>query len=803
MEIIKNRIVIHFHTPINWALVKDSLCDLKVDYSTQVPQIGMFVVVVDIKTADEILAKLKADPNIRSAMFDVRLDPSATFTSIAPNDSYGNLQYAIKSMHVLEAQKYQKGNPIIKIGVIDTGLNTSHEDFINQNIIVTTNDFDKIHGTTVASCIAPETDNGLGVIGVAPNVTLAVYGTGFANSEIISHIYHAIGNDVPIISASFGAITNNLTGDLEQPIRDFWDSGGLYIMAAGNENADGTRYPRVAECQLFVGAVDSKNSKTWFTNWGTLIDVCSPGERIYSAFVHGGYGYWDGTSASCPHVSAVAGLVLSENKNLTNVQLKSLLKECVDGSKDFSFRKHFTNPDGVGVINALKAVLKARSLRREFKNSLIPIINFLGVPVDNGNISNGILTTIVPQNTTIEVLCYGQKWNENGILKLYHGENLVYSGGVQEYPKVSDGMVIEDGLKFETQSDFSSFSGMDYQVDTEFKYSNNASIKLINNGPGYKYISKSIDLTDYNILAFRINGAVENDWEYKSQLDVLVDDSLVLNIDAGGGMANVLFFNWDQILVDISSFSGVKTIKIGLSIEEAYQDKSMWVDEIIFSDLELPSINVGVSSVTGDLLLVAECNDIDAAYYIPLNGEPRLMTSSVDFSENTVEIASWEGATTYYKWDDGQYTEYSQPLSVQGEVLSYYSGDTVFSETPKVLTIDFDPPLTTAFPLSGIYDKETLIELSEVGQDISQPVSIFYRWNDGTWYLYQSPIPIRTGTLEWYGVDAIGNQESVRSATYQILSSIKKLDGTPAGLIKKLNGSPAGIIKRLVGGSWQ
>lgn len=117
--------------------------------------------------------------------------------------------------------------------------------------------------------------------------------------------------------------------------------GGLAIFAAGNEYAAMPGYPGAYSKCISVAAVAADYTPASYTNYGIEVDLCAPGGdaeyygeigvddiyyyedgfkdadaqgSIFSTIVRNGlpaYGYMDGTSMACPHVSGVAALGLS------------------------------------------------------------------------------------------------------------------------------------------------------------------------------------------------------------------------------------------------------------------------------------------------------------------------------------------------------------------------------------------------------------------------------------------------------------------------------------------------------------
>ena len=99
--------------------------------------------------------------------------------------------------------------------------------------------------------------------------------------------------------------------------------------------------------------------KSRFSNYGTGIDICAPGDPIL-ATVQGRYlgnsryGSLEGTSMAAPAAAAVAALILSENPNFSREEVLNKLYKSVDNI-DGKNRK-YKGLLGAGRINVFKAV---------------------------------------------------------------------------------------------------------------------------------------------------------------------------------------------------------------------------------------------------------------------------------------------------------------------------------------------------------------------------------------------------------------------------------------------------------------
>ncbi|MBD0405187.1 S8 family serine peptidase, partial [Flammeovirga sp. EKP202] len=312
---------------------------------------------------------------------------------------------------LLNAWQINAGDNSVIVAVTDAGIDTEHID-LSANIWVNENEIpnngidddgngyiDDIHGynfaydngeiekgqhgTHVGGTIGAVNNNTIGVSGVAGGdgsgngvklmSCMAFANSGFSGGIAQSYVY-AADNGAVISQNSWG---HSQPTYFDQEILDAIDyfiaeagnysnspmKGGLVIFAAGNDNDDDLYYPGYYEPILTVGATTNEDKKAYYSNYGDWVDIVAPGgetigsseKGVLSTLPNDNYGYFQGTSMACPHVSGVAALVVSAAKGtITNSELREILEQATD---DISSQNPLFNGKlGYGRINAEKAL---------------------------------------------------------------------------------------------------------------------------------------------------------------------------------------------------------------------------------------------------------------------------------------------------------------------------------------------------------------------------------------------------------------------------------------------------------------
>lgn len=249
------------------------------------------------------------------------------------------------------------------------------------------------HATHVAGTVGAVNNNGIGVSGIAGGSGSAD-GVRIMSCEILGGTGAGNTPDSYIYAADMGAVISqnswgyNYPGDYEQSVLDAIDyfiaeagnypgspmKGGVVLFAAGNSAIEEASYPGYYEPCIAVSALNASYYLTVYSNYGTWVDISAPGGQaednanidpnseyengILSTLDNDSYGFMDGTSMACPHVSGVAALVVSKYGGavFTNTDLKNRLLTGTRFLDTIPANQSYTGKLGSGSTDAILAL---------------------------------------------------------------------------------------------------------------------------------------------------------------------------------------------------------------------------------------------------------------------------------------------------------------------------------------------------------------------------------------------------------------------------------------------------------------
>lgn len=345
-----------------------------------------------------------------------------------PNDSLFHKQWALNPTlstahsRVLEAWQAQANHEPVIVAVIDTGIDWTHPDlvdniwqnlaedadgdgstiaFLNGRWQLDPGDLDGVdqdangyiddligwdffendnnpydfagHGTHLAGVIGAVPNNRVGIAGINPNVRLMALRTG-STSHNLSYprartaMAYASENGAKVVNISWGS--GSVSGSFQRAVQEAGANNVLTVAGIGNSRLDvnsggGSFYPAAypGETILAVGAHTAADVLWSDSNYGYLsVDLFAPGDSIWSTLPNDRYGPSGGTSMATAVVSGIASLVLSQNPSLTAIDVRHILMSSVTPQPVYEGKARSS-----GRINAAQALAQAQPSALRFE----------------------------------------------------------------------------------------------------------------------------------------------------------------------------------------------------------------------------------------------------------------------------------------------------------------------------------------------------------------------------------------------------------------------------------------------------
>ncbi|MCD6249995.1 MAG: S8 family serine peptidase [candidate division Zixibacteria bacterium] len=222
------------------------------------------------------------------------------------------------------------------------------------------------HGTHLAGIIVANHDQ-TGIAGIASSAEIMAVKIRPNGTTVVGAmgIVYAVNAGANVLNISWGTPFETLI--LLDAVRFARDNGVLVCVSSGNSGDARLYYPAAFDESFTVGAANSSGNVTYFSTYGSHLDLVAPGQNILSLRAAGtdmyaganepdvhivgdndNYYLADGTSMAAPMVAGAAALIWSIRPQLTLDQLEfDLLHGARDIVDPFGLGDSLPGPDSL------------------------------------------------------------------------------------------------------------------------------------------------------------------------------------------------------------------------------------------------------------------------------------------------------------------------------------------------------------------------------------------------------------------------------------------------------------------------
>jgi serine protease len=304
-----------------------------------------------------------------------------------PNDPLVGSQYYLDLISAFEAWNISMGDSTIIVGIVDTGIDPTHVELVDQiayNYLDPVNGIDddgdgfidnfmgwniaennynvtadvNPHGVGVAGIVAAKSDNEVGIAGVAPEVKILpvkiMSNNGLLKSSYEGVVYAAEHGCNIIVCSWGGVMPSNLGREVIRYVVD--ELGVLVVAAAGNSRNENLYYPASYPGVVSVLASNQFDHKWEGSTYGYRIDIAAPGQNILSTAFGNTYSSTSGTSNAAPIVAGVASVVKSLRPHLNPYQVAAQIKATAMWLDTMPANVPYIDKMGAGRVDMFNAV---------------------------------------------------------------------------------------------------------------------------------------------------------------------------------------------------------------------------------------------------------------------------------------------------------------------------------------------------------------------------------------------------------------------------------------------------------------
>jgi subtilisin family serine protease len=271
--------------------------------------------------------RLSQDPRVAFVEEDSIMEAVVTQN----NAPWGLDRIGQRTLPLNGAYSYTTTGSGVNVYIIDTGIRRTHTQFGGRAVI----GFDAIgdgrntndchgHGTHVAGIVGASTYGVAKAVRLFAVRVLSCSGSG-SNSGVIAGVNWVTQNHIDPAVANM-SLGGGISTALDNAVRNSIAAGVTYSIAAGNSNTNAANSSpaRVAEA-ITVGSSTRTDTRSSFSNFGSVVDIFAPGSSILSTWRTSdtATATLSGTSMAAPHVAGVAARFLQSNRTASPAAVRN------------------------------------------------------------------------------------------------------------------------------------------------------------------------------------------------------------------------------------------------------------------------------------------------------------------------------------------------------------------------------------------------------------------------------------------------------------------------------------------------
>lgn len=371
------------------------------------------------------------------------VEPDYIVTMAAHAETPYSGHWHLPLMKCAEAWAQLPAGVVKEVAVLDIACETTHEDLAGMisstswNCVTDAPDVNPIsdfenHGTSCSGVICANTGNDIGCQAIGGNHLKVQFlhigynsnsGGGFFTTDTIltramnkvianpdcvavSMSWGSTGSGYPVFSNALNTARTTARGGKGIP---------LFASSGNGRLSDFSQLPASYPSVMAVGASAQNDTRAGFSNYGPKLFASAPGVSLWTVDRTGAVGYgpdsykgFSGTSAASPAMAAAAGLILVKNPELTEAQVRDIIKNACRKVGGYTYDANGKSAElGFGVVDANAAVSLAGGVTPPPPpQKLINVYGVISSPstVEAGAIANVTYSVILDKAIEADVL---------------------------------------------------------------------------------------------------------------------------------------------------------------------------------------------------------------------------------------------------------------------------------------------------------------------------------------------------------------------------------------------------------------